>query len=382
MFKLNRIFLKAAALLLALALAAAGCGGSTSSDAETPATDTSDSSARLPGEGISFTMARASWSDGYFHAALFRQLLQMLGYEVSDPAEKELGPNLAYLAMARGDVDFWADSWYPNHNSWLINNLPDGSLVGEHISRVGGFMSEGLLQGYFITKSFAEEYGIRTLEDFSSNSEAVAAYDADDFSPGDGIVDMYGCPEDWTCDDIISSQIDFSELDNIKQILASYEAMFAEAISKINEGQPALVHAWSPSPYIIELLPGEKVMWIGVEDVIDDSNPLGRSGGEGWDQRPGQASIPADTCLYVVENGLCQTGFKPADIVVTARNDLLENHPAAKRLFEVATIEPIVVAQMTIRVSNREDPEDLAAEWIADNSELADSWIAEALAAA
>ena len=344
--------------------------------------ETSDSSARLPGEGVSFTMARANWSDGYFHAALFRQLLQRLGYEISDPAENELGPNLAYIAMAEDDVDFWANSWYPNHNSWLINDLPDGSLVGEHISRVGGFMSAGLLQGYFITKSFAEEYDIRTLDDLNRNSEAVAAYDADDFSPGDGIVDMYGCPESWTCDDIIESQIAFSGLDSIKQILASYEAMFAEAISKIDEGEPALVHGWSPSPYIVQLRPGEKVMWIGVEEVIDDSNPLGRSGGAGWDQRPGQAPISADSCLYIADNGLCQTGFKPADIVVTARNDLLESHPAAKKLFEVVTIEPIVVAQMTIRVRNQEPPEDLAAEWIAENSDLVDGWIAEALAAA
>lgn len=328
------------------------------------------------------TMARANWADGYFHAALFRQLLQRLGYEVNDPAEKELGPNLAYIAMAEGDVDFWANSWYPNHNSWLIHNLSDGSLTGDHISRIGGFMSAGLLQGYFITKSFAEEYGIRTMDDLNRNPEAVAAYDADDFNSGNGIVDMYGCPESWTCDDIIQSQIAFSNLDNISQILAGYEAMFAEAISKIDEGQPVLIHSWSPSPYIVQLRPGEKVMWIGVEEVIDDSNPLGRSGGEGWDQRPGRANISSDACLYIVDDGLCQTGFKPADIVVTARNDLLENHPAAKRLFEVATMDPVVVAQMIIRVRNNEDPEDLAAEWINDNIDQANAWIAEALAAA
>ena len=75
-------------------------------------------------------------------------------------------------------------------------------------------------------------------------------------------------------------------------------------------------------------------------------------------------------------------GFKPADIVVTARNDLLDNQPVAKKLFEVATIEPIAVAQMITRVQNQEDPEDLALEWIADNSELVDGWLAEARAAA
>lgn len=381
----SRIWRKATGLLLAIGLTAAGCGGGTSSNtipAGTATSSTAEASDTLPGEGISFTMARANWDDGYFHAALFRQLLQRLGYEVSDPAENELGPNLAYIAMSEGDIDFWANSWYPNHNSWLIHHLSDGSLVGERISRVGGFMSEGLLQGYFITKSFAEEYGISTLDDLSRNPEAVAAYDADDFRPGDGIVDIYGCPESWTCDDIIQSQIAFSGFDNIKQILASYEAMFAEAISKIDAGQPALLHSWSPSPYVVRLRPGEKVMWIGVEEVIDDSNPLERDGGEGWDQRPGQANISADTCLYIVDNGLCQTGFKPADIVVTARNDLLENHPAAKRLFEVATIDPIVVAQMTIRVRNQEAPEDLAAEWINENIDRVEAWIAEALAAA
>ena len=375
----GRIWLKAAGLLLAVSLTAAGCGG-TSSDTRTA--DSAEISNSLPGEGTGITMARANWSDGYFHAALFRQLLQRLGYEVNDPAENELGPNLAYIAMAEGDVDFWANSWFPNHNSWLINNLSDGSLVGDHISRIGGFMSAGLLQGYFITKSFAEEYDIRTMDDLNRNPEAIAAYDADDFSPGDGIVDMYGCPEAWTCDDIIQSQLAFSGLENINQILAGYEAMFADAISKIDEGEPVLIHGWSPSPYIIQLRPGEKVMWIGVEEVIDDSNPLKRSGGEGWDQRPGQANISSDACLYVVDNGLCQTGFKPADIVVAARNDLLENHPAAKRLFEVATIDPIVIAQMTIRVRNQETPEDLAAEWINENIDRVEAWTAEALAAA
>ena len=191
MFKLNRVFLKAAALLLALGLAAAGCGGSDSSDQTAqndstqaedcpePATASEDApvasetappttassqpapapiSAALPGEGVSLTMGRADWDTGYFQAALLRQLLQELGYEVSDPSETELGPSLAYLSMAQGDIDFWANSWYTLHNSWLLHDLPDGTIVGDHVSRIGGLMSQGLVQGYLITKSFAEEY--------------------------------------------------------------------------------------------------------------------------------------------------------------------------------------------------------------------------------
>ena len=145
----------------------------------------------LPGEGVSVTMARANWSTGYFQAELARQLMQMLGYEVSDPADAELGPSLAYLAMAQGDADFWVNSWYPGHNSWLEAEMPDGSEVGDHVRAIGNLMTAGGLQGLLITKSFAEEYGINTLDDLNSNADAIAAYDADDANPGNGIADIY-----------------------------------------------------------------------------------------------------------------------------------------------------------------------------------------------
>ena len=392
MFRLNRFFLKAAALLLALALVAAGCGNDDSSDTsaesetEPPTTASSQTAAAppptaLPGEGVSLTMARGNWATGYFQAALLRQLMQELGYDVSDPSESELGPNLAYLSMAQGDIDFWANSWYTLHNSWLLNDLPDGTIVGNHVSRIGGLISQGLVQGYLITKSFAEEYDIRTLDDLNDNPDALAAYDRQDADPGNGIADIYGCTESWTCDDVISSQIAFSGWENINQIIAGYEAMVAEANARIADGEPVVVYTWTPSPYIVSLRPGDNVMWLGVEEVLDDSNPLGRDGGEGWTQAPGQVALGSDTCLYIIDNGNCQLGWNPADITVTARNDLLENHPAARKLFEVVVLNPVDVSIQLLAQENGESAEDLATQWLVDNRDLADSWIAEALAA-
>ena len=49
-----------------------------------------------------------------------------------------------------------------------------------------------------ITKGFAEEYQVWTLEDLDGNADAIAAYDATDANPGNGMVDIFGCPEDWT----------------------------------------------------------------------------------------------------------------------------------------------------------------------------------------
>ena len=335
-----------------------------------------------PGEGVSLTMARANWSTGYFQAALYRALLQQLGYEVSDPADLELGPSLAYLAMAEGDADFWVNSWYPGHNSWLENQLPDGSKVGDHLAVVGQEMPAGGLQGFLITKSFAEEYGIATLDDLNGNPDAIAAYDAQDATPGNGVAEIYGCPESWTCDDIIQSQIAFSEWENIDQILAGYDAMFAEAVAKANEGAPMVAYTWTPSSYITQLRPGDNVLWVGVEDVLDDSNPLDREGGEEWDQRPGTAALGPDSCPDAAERGICQLGWVAADILVTARNDLLENHPAAAKLLELVELNVVDVSLQVVAQDGGEDPVDLAEQWIANNQAKVDDWLSQARAAA
>ncbi len=385
-----------AALVAAFALVAAACGGDddTSEPAAPDAADTTqaaDTTAApaerpMPGEGTTITMARADWSTGYFQAAVYRQLLQELGYEVTDPADLELGPSLAYLSMAQGDFDFWVNSWYPGHASWWEPELPDGSKVGDHLEIVGEEMMAGGLQGYLVTKSFAEEFGLTTLDDLNNNPDALAAFDAADPVPGNGIADIYGCQESWTCDNIIESQIAFSGWENITQTIAGYDAMVAEAIDKANSGEPMVIYTWTPSAYITELRPGDNVVWLGVEEVIDDSNPLEQDGGEAHDQRPGQANIGADQCPVADTMGTCQLGWVAADIQVTANQEFLEANPAAKRLFELVQLPIIDVSLANVEQDNgrntNEDIQELAAEWIERNRELVDSWLDEAAAAA
>ena len=101
----------------------------------------------MPGEGVGVTMARANWTTGYMQAAIYHHLLEELGYEVSEPADLELAPANAYVAMAEGAFDFWANSWYPNHDPFLNGEMPDGSLVNQQVSGVGEEMLAGGLEG-------------------------------------------------------------------------------------------------------------------------------------------------------------------------------------------------------------------------------------------
>ena len=150
------------AVVMVAALAAVSCGGDDADD------DT-------------VVMGRADWSTGYFQAQVYKQLLEELGYTVSEPSDKELGPSLAYLAMAEGDMDFWANSWYPLHISWLKPELPDGSTVGDHVTVVGNEMLAGGLQGVLVTKSVADEYGITHLDQINDDPDILAVFDAGGF---------------------------------------------------------------------------------------------------------------------------------------------------------------------------------------------------------
>ena len=185
-----------------------------------------------PGEGASVTMGRANWTSGYFQAEVYAALLRELGYAVSDPADLEQGPGTAYAAMAGGAMDFWANSWYPAHEIWLDDVLDDGSRVGDQVSAIGYQMIAGGLEGIVITKSFADDYGVYTLEDLDSNADAIAAYDAADEVPGNGKADVYGCQQAWLCDDVIDAHLALGGYQNIQQVTGDYDEMHASALAR------------------------------------------------------------------------------------------------------------------------------------------------------
>jgi glycine betaine/proline transport system substrate-binding protein len=380
---LTRAVAVAATTLLLLA----ACGsdddsGSSSVAATTAAPATTEAAMSMtPGEGVPVVAGRASWSTGYVQAEIFTALLRELGYEVSEPADMEFGPQNAFMAMAEGQMDFWANSWMPGHNSWLAAELTDGSLIGEKVTVLGEQIMAGGLQGFLIEKGFADEYGIKTMEDLDNNADAVAAYDATDANPGNGMVDIMGCPEDWTCDNIINSMLAGGGYKNLVQVKAGYDPMWAQATDMVNEGLPVVAYTWTPSAYITTIRPGDNAYWIGMEYILDRSNPTGQDGGEEWDQRPGTAAIGEDMCPARTDDGLCPIGWAAADIQAAANNDFLAANPAAEELFKQIKLSVMDVSVANVAQAAGADPKDLAAEWIAGNRDKVDPWLEAARSA-
>jgi len=379
---LTRVVAVAAATLLLLTACGSDDDSGSSVAATTAAPATTEAAINMtPGDGVSVVAGRASWSTGYVQAEIFTALLRELGYTVSESADMELGPQNAFMAMAEGQMDFWANSWMPGHSSWLMGERTDGTLIGDAVTVLGEEIMAGGLQGFLIEKGFADEYGIKTMEDLDNNADAIAAYDATDANPGNGLVDIMGCPEDWTCDNIINSMIVGAGYKNIVQVKAGYDPMWAQATDMVNEGLPVVAYTWTPSAYITTIRPGDNAYWIGLEYILDDSNPNNQDGGEGWDQRPGTAAIGEDMCPARSADGLCPIGWAAADIQAAANNDFLAANPAAEELFKQIKLSVMDVSVANVAQSAGESPIDLAAEWIANNRDKVDPWLEAARAA-
>ena len=330
------------------------------------------------GAGVEVTMGRANWASGYVQAEIYKQILEQAGYTVSSPSLLELDPSGGYLAMAEGSMDFWTNSWYPGHLSWHAAELTDGSLVGDHITIMDGLFAGAGVQGFLITKSVAEENGITSMTQINDDPAITALFDTD----GNGKAEIFGCQESWTCDNIITSMIEFLGYENIEQTIAGYDAMFAQATDLANAGEPMVIYTWTPSSYVTTLIPGDNVLWLTIDEtrVLDDSNPTGIEGGEFHDQRPGFDGFGADFCTQP-----CQLGWKPADIQVTANNDFLAANPFVEALFPLVRPSVIDISILQVEQDNGDgseaEVEAIAAGWIAENQDLVSSWLNEAAAA-
>ncbi len=396
------------ALLAVLALIAAACGDdstSTTADepadepaaadepadepadeaADEPADEAADEPAEemaLPGEGVAVTMARADWASGYIQAEIYKQILEQQGYEVTSPSDIELGPSNAYTAMAEGAFDFWTNSWYPGHLSWYENELSDGSLVGDHVEAVDGLFQDSGVQGFLVTKTWAEENGITSMDQINSDPDLIAQLDAVDSNSGNGIWDVLGCSESWTCDDIIENQIAFYGWENIVEFKAGYDAMFAEFLNLVNAGEPSAIYTWTPSSYVTQAVPGDNVLWLTMHPdlVLDDSNPLGLEGGENHQQEDGFTGFGPESCTQP-----CQLGWTAADIQVSANSEFLAANPFLSALFPLIRPSVIDISILQVEQSNGDGSqnhvEELATGWITEHQATVDGWVAEATAA-
>ena len=341
------------ALVAVLALVAAACGDGDGGGGGVGASDA----------GETITMARGDWDTGFMQAAIYQQLLTELGYVVTDPAAETRNAATFYPAVSRGDIDFWANGWFPLHDIYLEREQFTGQTITEPIEKVGLQVPAGALQGYLVDKATADELGITSMSDLADASVA-ATFDQD----GDGKADLIGCNDGWGCNVVITEHID--ELDwgnNVEQVVGDYNSLFRDVVQRVEAGEPVLFYTWTPNWTLATLTPGEDVVWLSSPALEDD---------EGLTTVPGLAGCAGGA-------DPCDLGWAVNNIQTVANQDFLDDHPDVKRLLEAVTIPLEDIAAQNARMAEagdytNSDVQSDAVQWIADNRALVDQWMATA----
>jgi glycine betaine/proline transport system substrate-binding protein len=315
-----------------------------------------------PGKGVKVKPARATWNTGYFQEALVSTGLKELGYKVKDP--KELQNPLFYQSVTLGDVDYWTNGWFPNHDG----QLPKGAY--DKIEKVGYVIKAGGLQGYMVSKKEVDKYNIKSLDDFK-RPEVKKAFD----SNGDGKADLTACPPGWGCEGVITHHFDVYDLDDhINPIKAGYSASMADTLARYNSGEPAFFYTWAPNWTIFKLKPGKDVMWINVPKIMPKES-----------QKAGEDRMTVSGIEGAVTDPL-KAGFVVSDIQIVANKEFLNANPAAKKFFEVFTLPLGDVNEQNTRMEDGEkssrDIDRHVQEWIKKNQATWDGWLEVARQAA
>ncbi len=315
-----------------------------------------------PGKGVTVRPARATWNTGFFQEALVRRGLETLGYNVKKP--KDLANPIFYKSLVLGDVDYWCNGWFPNHDSQLPKNFSAKAAKYGYVVKAGG------LQGYLVSKRDAEKYNIQSLDDFKRD-EVKKAFDKNN----DGKADLTACPPGWGCENVIAHHMKVYDLDAyINPVKASYEAGMASALAEYKNGDPIFFYTWAPNWTIFKLKPGKDVVWINVPKIIPKES---------------QKSAVDRMTVSGIEGAVSdpvKLGFVVSDIRIVANKKFTSENPAAQKFFEVFTLPLGDINEQNTRMNAGEksakDIQRHVDEWIAKNSDKWNSWLAAARAAA
>ncbi len=315
-----------------------------------------------PGKGVTVRPGRATWNTGFFQEALVRKGLEELGYKVKKP--KDLANPIFYQSVALGDLDYWANGWFPTHNNQLPKNFYEKADSYGYVVRAGG------LQGYLVSKKDAEKFNIKSLDDFKRD-EVKQAFDQN----GDGKADLVACPAGWGCEKVIAHHMDVYGLDeHVNPIKAAYSASMAQALAAYQSDKPVFFYTWAPNWTVFKLKPAEDVVWINVPEI-----------------KPMEAQAEAVDRMTVADvegavSNPVKLGFVVSDIRIVANKKFAESNPAAKKFFEVFNLPLADINEQNTRMQNGEDSkkdiERHVEEWIAKNQDKWNSWLAEARGAA
>lgn len=121
---------------------------------------------------------------------------------------------------------------------------------------------------------------------------------------------------------------------------------------------------------------------MGMDQILDDSNPANLPGGANHDQSGadgtgGYTALGEDVCPSAADasDRGCVLGWLVADILVTANTEFIDANAAARVLLEQVKLPVFDVSRALARYQTGSSVSSLASTWISENQTVVDGWL-------
>ncbi len=266
-----------------------------------------------------------------------------LGLEV----ELQNGTNpIVFEAMDSGAMHVHPEVWLPNQVNLNEKFVKDRKTVKMNPNGVAAF------QGMCVTEGTAASTGIKSLSDLT-DPEMAAKFDTD----GDGKGEIWIGAAGWAStnvEKVRAKSYGYAETMNLKEM--DETLALAEVDNAVAQNKPIVFFCYTPHHMfalhklvVLEEPDYDAAKW-NVIQPTDDPEWLEKS----------EAGVAWDLAYLHIHYAAA----------------LEESNPAAASLLANIKLDTDTVSSMTYAlVVEKQDPEEFAKKWVADNGSLVDSWL-------
>ena len=266
-----------------------------------------------------------------------------------DAEIKQADPAVTWAALDKGDggIDIYPDVWMPNHQASWDKYIVDNGTV-DHNARpyVGS-------RAIYLPSHTAEALGVKSVEDLK-NPDIAAKFDSD----GDGLGEYWAGQAGWASTNIWQIKFKSYGLDELWEASIYDSGIFKTQLDgAYKKKNPLMFYYWTPewlhAAYDLTALE-EPPRFDGCEKVYDAKER------EDW--------LEASTFNCV---------STPPEIWVAFSKNLRERAPKTAKFLKQIKLEPDMVNQWLLKIGrDKQDPQDVAEEWVENNAAVVDRWVA------
>lgn len=237
-----------------------------------------------------------------------------LGYKV---IVRDAAAAASWPALAEGELDIFTDVWYPNHEVYIDEFVPERVRIAGDLADPTTGLYSNADQGWLVPNWTRDEYKIGSLEDVAVLEVGDALFDTLDID-NDGLIELLGGEVGWSATVINDEKIDhYNENYNLdmKQLVVTHAGGHEEILvtikNKLDAREDVLFYLWTPHHLFAEY----------ADALVDENGQIL------WLKDPwGFWYETEDTDYY--------TGFPGATIYAAYRTGLENDYPDVVSLLE------------------------------------------------